>query len=144
MHYILALTLFLSVACAHGADMFRFRVTPNADGSYSVEGSVDLFSLTKPAKTARQIKALETAERREGMTMLEVAADHVKFNWGKYLTAVAALAVDRIADNNDWLYYKSSSAQAAQLQAMPTVTVTGDGNTVTVNNQPTVCDASED
>ncbi len=104
---------------------------------------VDLAGLVnKKERTAREMKRLETAKRREGMSNTEIVADHFKNNWGKYTAAVvAAVAVDRVADANGWLWHERSNRSAgndiigddtASAVTLNNI-VEGNGNTINQN-----------
>lgn len=146
------LTLGLVATCAAG-DLIRLRVTPDGTGAYTVEGAVDLLALSKKERTERQVRAAETAERRAGMNVLEVVVDHAKMNKLKYLIALSAVAIDRAAENNGWLYYKwldddKASASGAQAGGSTATTITttanGDGNTVIIIQNPSAPGADID
>lgn len=116
------------------------------DGGVAGFIQVDLLAFNKREMSAREVRKAETRARREGMSKLEAAGDHLATQWPWYVgTLTAIVAVDRIAENNDALWHKSSSGGGetpATYQAQPggtlivnMTTVTGTGNTVNNNAQ---------
>jgi len=139
MLLLVSFSLSVSVATAQH-EMLMFRVVQDVDGSYSVYGSLDLLSLGRKEQSARELRKAEIRERRQGMSAMEVVRDHVSINWGKYLSAIVAVAVDRMAYNNDWIYYKwtddntkkveSQGVEESDKPAVVTTDVSGSGNTI--------------
>ena len=74
-------------------------------------------------------------------------AEFVRNHWGKILTAAAAaVTLDRVAENNGWLWYESNKRKDegqragrdvsnASTQSVLVVDVSGSQNTVTIVNQ---------
>lgn len=108
---------------------------------YSPEGELvgvlqmDLLSFNRRERRTRQMRRAETRARRQNMTRLEKVGDHLDHNWGWYVGTLVLGTVDRIANNNDYLWYdwfRSSSSGSSSTPSAGNggLTITGDGNTV--------------
>jgi hypothetical protein len=98
--------------------------------------SADLLAYTtKNGRTERQRKRDAIRERRRNMGTGEVIGDHLANNWGKYLGLVAgAVAVDRVADSQGWLWHKkSTTGKTAQGDLIGDDTSTAIANQITGN-----------
>ena len=97
-------------------------------------GNIMAMAAVDPIAMRKQVKAKTFRQR---------TADHMQQNWGKWLVSTAAFAtVDRVAANNDWLWYdwfgrsKSGSSQPPPSNSAGNwnINTTGNNNTFNINN----------
>ena len=103
------MVLVLVLACVgsvYADDVVQVTAAPDGNGGAEVRAGVDLFAFTAAGRARRAQRRAETRARRENMTAPEIVGDHLKHNWGKYASVAGVAVVDRVAENNDWLYYK--------------------------------------
>ena len=109
MKMIKRLTLIVTIASlpfkAMADEPFLFRVQPDGAGGFAVLAGVDFATLTPANRTARQQRRDARQSRRASMTTTEKVGDHFRERWGWYAAGVGLLATDRVAANNDWLWY---------------------------------------
>jgi hypothetical protein len=91
-------------------------------------GNVLAMAMVDPVAVKEQVKA---------KTFRQKTTEHFQQHWSKWLIGtIAAAAVDRVAENNDWLWHNSSSSKPAPSNTTGNwnITTTGDNNTFNINN----------
>ena len=141
--------LFALVAVPDSAqsdEPFMFRLSPDGNGGFKVLAGVDLISLMPSERSAREQRRDERRARRANMTRTEIVGDHFRERWGWYAAGAGLFATDRVASNNDWLWYDwfggSGSGGGSpethtgdQIGDRVNINIQGDANTVTFNNR---------
>ena len=124
---------------------FMFRLSPDGDGGFKVLAGVDLISLMPSERSAREQRRDERRARRANMTRTEIVGDHFRERWGWYAAGAGLLATDRVAHNNDWLWYdwfggsgsgrSTDTVTGDQIGDRMSINIVGDDNRVTLNNR---------
>jgi len=116
---------------------------------YAIEGSVDLLAFSKKERKARKLKKIEIQNETKNFTRSEKIKYHFMHNWEWYIGAIGSLVlIDRVSENNDWLWYKSDKSKKLNLEGHapgcdgthePIVETYDDGTTVTFQPEEFEC-----